>query len=159
MKNKKIDFIWLTVSILSFLIFSASFLMMPFESAAAKSGFSILSHLSGLVFWVSLLIAAISQTVLSARRRKRNAATRIRRTKDSQNVGVFSFMKNKLAVVFDVLFVASLIAFIVSLIITHGLAYVCYVFVSVMVFSFAMHCILNGKIYNELMYDNKSDNV
>ena len=104
MKNKKVDFIWLAVSCLSFLIFSVSFMIMPFESASAEDGFSIAAHLSGLMFWISLLIGVISQTVLVSRRSRRNIVSRVRRIKDTQNIGMFCFFKNKLATVFDILY-------------------------------------------------------
>ena len=156
MKNKKVDFIWLAVSCLSFLIFSVSFMIMPFESASAEDGFSIAAHLSGLMFWISLLIGVISQTVLVSRRSRRNIVSRVRRTKDTQNIGMFCFFKNKLATVFDILSIISLIGLIVSLSYTRGIGFICYVFVSALVFSFSMHCILNGRVYNELISDNKS---
>lgn len=155
MRNKKIDYTWLVISVLSYLIFATSFMIMPFESASAEDGFSITSHLSGLAFWISLLIAIVSQTVLAVRRKKRNIASRVRQIKNTQNIGIFCFFKNKLAAVFDVVSVLSLIGLVVALFFTRGIGYICYVFVAALVFSFSMHCIFNGRVYNELKGEHK----
>ena len=145
--NKKKEWVILILSIVCFFVLSVSFLFMPFENTRAEEGFSIISHLSGLAFWISLLLAVVFQIWLAVCRRKSHRKNRTRSLNCVSKAGVFSFFKNKTAKVFDYLMIASFTAFIAAMLITRGTGYICYVLVSVFVFSFCMHCIFNGKIY------------
>lgn len=64
--------------------------------------------------------------------------------------GIFNVLTSIEASVFDVLSLASLIAFIVASIVCSEHKFALSVSAALFVFTFQMHCILNGKIYIDL---------
>lgn len=142
-KQKK----FLIISIISFLLMSITFLIMPFGETDMNSGTSPLTIISGIIFWLCLIAAVVAQAILSNEFKKM--------TKDAKNVserkiGIISFCQNKEGMAADICFLLSLITFIVLMLVTDGTMYFCYILMSMIVFSFCMHCIFNGKIYNTL---------
>ena len=139
MKQKQTDCILLGVSIGSYLIMSISFLLMPIEAA---------NILPGLMFWGGLAVGVALQIVLEIRRRAFFASYRVKREKmQKPRNGLLSFGSNRAARLADLSMVVSLIAAILVFIFTKGYGYVCYVFIATTLFSFCLHCILNGRIY------------
>lgn len=147
MKSKKTDYAWLTASIISFLLLSISFLLMPIESKNASDEVSIISILAGALFWISIVCGIATQAVLSHRIKSWLASNRIRSGRLVRKCGLISFFKNPFAVVADIAMIVGLIGLVITVILTHGIGYVCYVFLALFVFSFTMHCILNGKTF------------
>lgn len=141
MKLKK-DFMWLSISIAGFAILSVSFLLMPVESHA------VISKIAGVMFWFGLVIGIIFQVILARHRKIGMTKNRIQRLANQRvKPGVFSLFKNPVAIVFDLLMAIGLVGLISSMILTKGMGYICYAFISITVFSFSMHCIFNGRIY------------
>lgn len=155
MKRKKVDIIWLCSSIFSFLVLAVSFLLMPLESESPSDRLSIYSLVVGIVFWLSLMTGIVTQCVLAYRRRVWYGFHRIRRSRATQRIGLISFFKNPYAIVADIIGIVSLIGLIVAAIVTQGTGYICYVFVSLFVFFFSMHCVLNGKIFYYIINQRK----
>ena len=150
MKKLKTDFILLYISVLCFLVFSVSFLLMPLESKTQINGISVPSFAAGIMFWLGLIFGAASQTLLSARYKNRMSARAReigRNVRPASRVGLFTFLRNTPAIIADVGCAVSFAGLVAVLIITGGAGYVCFSFMSVFAFTFAMHCILNGKIY------------
>ena len=139
MKQNKANCLLLGVSVGGFAVLAISFLLMPIE----KLGF-----IPGILFWGGLLIGVVLQIVLGARRNSLFKKYNVKR-KTMQKVrnGLLSFGSNKPALIADCCLIASVIASILTFILTKGTGLVCYVCISVLVFSFSMHCILNGRIY------------
>lgn len=154
--TKRIDLIFLIISIASFLLMSISFLFMPFGKIEDGST-SIITYISGGMFWFFLVLGTVFQAILSKRRKdwyiyyrvKRNP--RIARPKR----GIISFFKNTYGIVADVIMVLSLIGFILSIIFTDGRSYICYILISTSIFAFCMHCIFNGKIFYHIENQDK----
>lgn len=156
MNDKKFDAIWLGVSMFSFLLLSCSFLLMPIEgNNMSGNGISVFSLIAGILFWFSLFVGIVTQCVLSVRRKKWYMAHRIKKTRAVQRVGVISFFQNVYGAIADIIVVISFIAFVISLIVSRSSGYACYVFLALLVFSFSMHCILNGKFFYYILNQDK----
>ena len=139
MKQRKIDRTLLGVSVGGFLLMSLSFLMMPLASAAV---------IPGLMFWLGLAIGVALQIVLEVRRREFFKAYSVKREKmQKPRNGLLSFGSNKPEKIADIATAVSVLAMILAFVFTKGYGYICYVFITAAVFSFCMHCILNGRIY------------
>lgn len=155
MKRKHIDCIWLWISIISFLLLSLSFMLMPIESEDSFEGLSKFSLVAGIMFWISLVAGIVTQIVLVHRRKKWYVANRVKRGQFQQKIGIISFFRNAYAIMADIVAILSLIGLIIAMVATHGTGYICYILVSVFVFAFCMHCILNGKVYYYVINQNK----
>ena len=139
MKQYKADRLLLGISIVGFAALAISFVLMPVEG---------LGFVPGMLFWGGLLIGVVLQVILEARRRSLFAMFNVKReTMQKVRNGLLSFRSNSLASVADVFLIISAVATILAFILTKGIGYVCYVCLSLLVFSFCMHCILNGRIY------------
>ena len=139
MKQRQIDRIIVGISVGCFLIMSVSFLLMPIESTTI---------LPGLLFWLGLALGLVLQIVLEVRRRAFFKAYAVNRKKmQKPKNGLLSFGSNSLAIIVDRTMVISFVAMILAFIFTKGYGYICYVFIATTVFSFCMHCVLNGRIY------------
>ncbi len=151
---KKSDYTLFWASVLSLLVLSASFLLMPVNSSENPAETSVWSVFAGILFWLSIISTAIAQSVLTSRRNKAYRENKIRQTRVQKTVGVFSFFRNFYGTISDVTFVLSIIALVVSIILTDAAGYLCYVFVGTSVFTFSMHCVFNGKNYYYLININ-----
>lgn len=155
MSKQKTEYILFGVSVLSFLMLAVSFLLMPIESETTQDKISVIALIAGVMFWVSIFIGLATQVILSVRRKKWYSANRIKADKKEQKTGLISFFRNKYAIIADIASAISLIGLVVAMIVTHSTGYICYVFVSAFIFSFSMHCILNGKVFYFVTNQNK----
>ena len=139
MKQRQIDRLLLGISVGSFLLMSISFLLMPIES---------INILPGLIFWLGLGLGVALQIVLEIRRRAFFKAYAVKREKmQKPKIGLLSFGSNAAAIIADRSMVISIVAMILAFVFTKGYGFICYVFIATTVFSFCMHCVLNGRIY------------
>lgn len=139
MKQGKTDRVFLSISMGGFLLMSVSFLLMPIES---------LNLLPGLLFWGGLIAGVTFQIILEARRRAFFARYNVKREKmqKPQN-GFLTFGSNQIALIADYIFIGSVIATVLAFLFTKGSGYLCYVCIAIMLFSFCLHCIFNGRNY------------
>ncbi len=147
MRSQKGDYVWFFISLISFLSLSASFLIMPLNSDITIGNLSIVALVSGLLFWASLVCGIFTQIVISRRVKDWLAANRIRKSSLIGRAGAISFFRNAYAVISDIVTIISLIGLLISMVLTHAVGYICYIFLAVFVFSFCMHCILNGNSF------------
>ena len=139
MKQGKTDRVFLSISTGGFLLMSVSFLLMPIDN---------LSILPGLLFWGGLIAGVAFQIILEARRRTFFERYNVKREKmQKPKNGFLTFGSNQIALIVDYIFIASVIATILAFIFTKGLGYLCYVCIAIMLFSFCLHCIFNGRNY------------
>lgn len=136
MSKKRIELILLWASLGSFFMMSVSFLLMPIES---------ITILPGLLFWLGLLLGTGLMILLELRRR----AFLKKNSKDSkkQRIGLLRLASNSPALIGDVALGISMIATLVSFLITKGYGAACYFSIAATMFFFCMHCVLNGRIY------------
>ncbi len=138
MQNKT-DGLLLCVSIAGFFLLSVSFMLMPIDQ---------LGFLPGILFWSGLIIGTALQIILEVRRRSLFSKYNIKRkTMQKPRNGLLSFACNRIATIADIALLVSLVASVPAFLLTHARGYVCYVCLALLVFSFSMHCILNGRIY------------
>lgn len=135
------------LSIVSFFVMSVDFMIMPINNNVEKNmrWFDIFT---GLIFWIFLIIGIVLQVTIS-RMYKKNT---IEASNNKLNCGVISFFKNKIAIIFDSSFIIGFISFVIMMFVD-STSYICYVLLSVITFSFCMHCILNGRIYNSTFFE------
>lgn len=148
MKRNIADYVWFTVSVVSFALLSVSFLLMSSDNGDTENGLPAIALTAGVMFWASLVIGISAFVILSRRRKNWFAVNKIRKSRFSHKAGAFSFFKNLYGAVADVIAAISVIGLVISVIMTDATGFACYVFVSLLVFSFSMHCIFNGNIYN-----------
>lgn len=147
MKQNKVDRLLLGISIGGFAVLAISFMLMPVEA---------LGFMPGILFWGGLLTGVVLQIVLETRRNSLFAKYNVKReTMQKARNGLLSFRSNSLAAVADIFLIVSAVATILAFILTKGTGYLCYVCLSVLIFSFCMHCILNGRIYIFVKNQNK----
>lgn len=139
MKQRRMDRMLLSMSVLGFFLMSASFLLMPSDKAR---------YTPGILFWGGLAVGVALQIVLEIRRRAFFAAYKVSRKKmQKPRNGLLTFSSSRLAAVVDILMIVSFVATVLTLILTRGYGYVCYVLIAVTLFTFCLHCILNGRIF------------
>lgn len=147
MKHKQLDQILLGISLGSFLVMSASFLLMPLEG---------MKQIPGLMFWCGLGLGFASQISLEIRRRAFFRHYNVRRKNmQKPRCGLLSFGSNRLAAVIDILLLVSILATVLVFVLTKGYGYICYVFVAVTIFFLCLHCIFNGRNYFHTNNQNK----
>lgn len=139
--KKKIDFIWILISIVGFGLMSASILFMSTDRW---------EYFPGILFWTCLLVGITSQIILAVRKKTRPAKKGC--------IGLICFFRNVPAIIADIIFVVSLIAFVISSKMTHGVGYICYVMLAVCIYTFCLHCIFNGKIFRYVIKKEKEEN-
>lgn len=151
MKGKKTEAVLLVISLLCYLVMCLTFLFMPLEED---------TFISGIVFWAGLVSGSVLQVIVNARRkaffRKNNIS--YRNTKKSR-AGIFRVFSNRPAKIADILCGAALVATVISMIVTRGYGYICYVFISLTVFSFVLHCVFNGKNFDFILNKSKICNI
>ena len=155
MQQKRRNIILLCVSIGSFLLMSLSFLIMPAKISNIDS--RVINVIIGSVFWGFLIIGVLIQVILVQRRKAWFRRNRLRRNPLSlhSRVGIFKFAQNVFGCIADAIFGFSLIFLIIALVLTRSTGYICYIALSVFVFAFCMHCILNGKVFYFIQNQDK----
>lgn len=149
MDRKKVDGIWLLVSVVSFLLMSLSFLLMPLGTTPDGGQAGWIPLVSGICFWAFLLIGVFSQILLSKRRRDWYSRYHVRHSRNKHaRLGVAAFCQNRPAIIADTAMVVSVIGLVVSMLLTGGAGYSCFIFLALLAFSLSMHCILNGRLYD-----------
>lgn len=151
MKKLVKDYILFFVSITSFLLFSLSFLLMGLSDSAATG---IKSMIPGIMFWLFLIAGIVIQIILIVRRKKRIIRERTYSIEKPKNVGIVSFFQNYPALIADCVFFICLIS-LVFVFIYNPNGLIGYVILSIGAFSFCMHCIFNGRVYNHIVNHKK----
>lgn len=142
MEKKNMDRVILWASAAGFFVMSLSFLLIPAEK---------LGYLPGILFWGGMIGGITLQTLLEHRRRKTGTG---RRRRNERRNGFWSVGSNREALVADCVFLGSIIFTVLAFVLTRGMGYVCYCAIALMLFSFCMHCVLNGRNYSRL-YDSR----
>lgn len=159
MNRKKVDLLWLYVSIIAFLFVSVIFLLVPLDNNDPSLKVKNTTKLIGVGFWVFLIVGIVSQVILSNRRKLWYRIQRVNERRSSvRKIGLITFASNGPALIADIISVISLIGLIVAVIMTKAIGYSCYVFLAIFFFAFCMHCILNGKGYYHITNHYDSNN-
>lgn len=147
MKSKsrmRIEKIIFLVSVLSMLLFSASFLLMkPANTIYLTDNKQGLLMFTGAMFWITLAVSLLTTIIVSVFRKKYRKEKRIfKKTKP----GIVNFFSNPVAKIADIAMIVFAVIFAVFAIFFSE-SYLLYIFFSLTIFSFFMHCVLNGENY------------
>lgn len=131
-------------------LLSIALCLMPLASLIADKT-KIVSILVGSMFWIGF-IGTICMAISINKSRKKCIAFNRECVSSIKTIGLINFFKNKYAVITDIFMAVFLIGFIVSdIILTKN--YIPFIFFAVLVYSFGMHCMLNGINYRYINYN------
>lgn len=122
---------------------SEAILFMPFASERKETSPTML-YISGATFWVGLLGVIIMAFVINAARKHSPRFNKM--YPGRKQFGFVHFFQNKPAVIADLVMFASIIGFIITMSLRIKQVF-SFLFLAVFVFSFGMHCMLNGINY------------
>ncbi len=146
--NKHKSEVFLFIALVMSLIFvSMSFLLIPIETDVMVGDLSLMPFLSGIIFWVFLVLAAVLLITLSLKRRKFYVIYKLKQSEKHKTIGLLSFFKNKYAVVTDILMFMSVGLLLMVLVVTGGKYYDSYVAITIFLSLLFMHSIFNGKLF------------
>ncbi len=141
MKRKVAPKILFFVLIAFMFLFAASFLVMPVASKRSLEGKPTLLLWNGIWFWTTGLS---SLTLLGIVNRERKKQLKGRTNSKNRKMGIICFFSNVWAKAADGAFVASFIGLVVFAVFFPQ-SYMVFIFAFISVFTFLMHCMLNGE--------------
>lgn len=125
-----------------------SVFIMPFGLQLADKTM-IVTYIAGILFWIAL-IGTITMAAYITYSRQRSKGFQ-QAYPNHKRLGLIHFFQNTEAFIFDVLMFISLIGFIITRIWV-GTTMWPFIFLSILIFSFGMHCMLNGSNYIYINY-------
>lgn len=143
----------LCLYVIFLVVMSVSFVFMPFGVKMADESMT-LTYISGTMFWIGFLgtiATAVCITYSRCRSKDFN-----KEYPNQKQLGLIHFFKNKPASVCDILMLVSLVGFIIACIWVET-TILPYIFLSILIFSFGMHCMLNGSNYIYINKINKKE--
>lgn len=127
------------------------FIMPICSKMELESGGNGLLIINGLLFWGSLLsLTAISVYFCLLRRRSDFTKQKLPGYK---RLGLIHFWQNPRAKIADIIMIVSVVAFVGWMIWKNGTTEVAFFLLAIFLFSFGMHCLLNGAGYLYIQYD------
>lgn len=145
---------YLRVTIICSVISSSAILITMLEVDDSKELF--VKTLAASLFWIGLII----EQILIWKTYKLRKLFEKRQSRRLQGLpGICSFFKTEVGFITDVLFILSIIIYIVLVIGNWGTNVAQYIFIFLLVLSFRLHCILNGKNfrYKKILVKRKVD--
>ena len=109
----------------------------------------ILTYISGTLFWIGLLGTIVMAIWITLSRRQSQGFAKIH--PNHNRLGLIHFFQNKPALICDIMMFVSLFGFIITRILV-GTTIWPFIFLSILIFSFGMHCMLNGSNYIYINY-------
>lgn len=147
MKRKNTEVILLVLSLIFYLAMSLTFLFMPLEED---------TYVSGIVFWAGLAGGILWQILLSVSRKAFFRKNHISyKNAGKARIGLLRVFANTPAKIADIAFALFFVGTVIAMVATKGYGYVCYVFISLTVFSFVLHCIFNGRNFDFILNKSK----
>ncbi len=132
-------------------VLSVSMFIMPFGIKMADKSM-IMTYISGIMFWIGLLgTIAMAVYITHSRHRSQGFA---KAHPNHKRLGLIHFFQNMPAFVCDILMFVSLIGFIITRIWV-GTTIWPFIFLSILIFTFGMHCMLNGSNYIYINYKTR----
>jgi hypothetical protein len=107
-----------------------------------------IAYMIGAVFWGGVIVGGCLFSTLNRMRKKTQWGWLLPKSQKTR-IGAFTFFRNRAAVITDIICGLSFIASIVLMMIDVG--WITFTIISVFVFTFQMHCILNGENFNYIV--------
>ena len=136
------------LSCITMALFAATIVLMPLTSSLVTEVNQIPIYINAAAFWVLLIGGYLSIIAFNLRIKRHKRRKQRRRFEKRRLPGIIRFFSNPIAGVFDTIFLLSLLGFILYKTNNQIDGVVSYVLLSILVFAFHMHCILNGRNYN-----------
>lgn len=118
---------------------SMSIAIMPYNSN--KDGVTNMKILTGVMFWLGLIGTVFFASLINYFRSKDKLFNKA--AEKYNKLGLTHFFQNLPAKIFDSLLIIAVTGFILSLVFNFALS-AKFIFISAIIFSFGMHCMLNG---------------
>ncbi len=118
---------------------SLSFAFMPFSTREGSSKSLVMA--TGLLFWLGLLGTIFFALLINHFRRSDAAFNKA--AKKYRRFGLTHFFQTFPGMIFDIILILTTIAFVVIVAMNLSLS-IKFILISVIIFSFGMHCMLNG---------------
>lgn len=127
------------INILFLTILSLSILILPYADKSDNT--DLYRILNGIMFWVGFVGTFTVAFIINHYRRNDQMFNKA--AEKYKKLALTHFFQNRPAMAFDIFLILSVVGFIIS--ITFKMSHsVSFVFLSAIVFSFGMHCMLNG---------------
>lgn len=130
------------------LILTLGIVLMPIGSTV-KEKTMVIMYVSGVFFWIG--IAGTIYMALKINSCRKNSYRFNEQAGNEKQFGLIHFFQNREAKIIDVVMFVSIIGFIITKICTSELI-ISFILLALFVFSFGMHCMLNGINYRYLKY-------
>lgn len=151
-EKRRRNIMWLYTGFLA--LFAISVCLMPIGSRL-KEKTTIIIYISGVAFWIGL-IGTICMAVKINNSRK-NSHRFNERFGNHKQLGVIHFLQNTEGIIADISMFVSIVTFIIAKIWISEII-VSFILLAVFIFSFGMHCMLNGINYRYINYKVRREN-
>lgn len=131
----------------SLFMVSMSLILMSFCSTENEPNKAI-AIITGIFFWIGVIGTGMAFILMNMKRMKNEKMKKVKT--DIRNIGLFRFFSNTYAKVFDIIMILSLGTLIVVLAVVENTS-IQLIIMAIFVFSFGMHCILNGINYKYII--------
>ena len=138
-KSYKVKRLMFAFNILFLVMVSVSVLIMPYNSKT--DGVTDMKILTGAMFWSGLIGTVFFASLINYFRSKDKLFNKA--AEKYNKLGLTHFFQNLPAKIFDSLLIIAVTGFILSLVFNFALS-AKFIFISAIIFSFGMHCMLNG---------------
>ena len=125
-------------------------ILIPFANVEGTETQRMLAYVIAFLFWASIIAQIVFVRLSSNERKKLNRKLHKSKEINQSFLGIFSFFKNREAIVADVILFLSVILLGVIIWTNVKTSWIIIGVVSVLVLSFNLHCVLNGKNYRYL---------
>ncbi len=142
----------ITISLVYSLISSLAILPIMFLGEDEFKN-QIIKIIFPVIFWLCTVFELVF--IITANSIRKELESYPENKKFKRRIGVISFFSNKLAANVDLIFIVSLIVFLVMSIFGLGEKVVQYVLMFILILTFRVHCTLNGKNYRYKRYLKK----
>lgn len=143
MKKSRVNQAIFVISLICFTLFSISFILMPIKTFEFSPG---------VLFWGGIVMGTVLQIVLGVHRRAQRASSgAVCDEQQKRRKGFLTFGSSPVTMIFDIVFVCSVLGVAITYAITKGVGMVCYALISAAAFSFCMHCVFNSRNYSFLV--------
>jgi len=134
---------WFLLYITFLFLLSEAILFMPFANERKETSPTML-YIAGATFWFGLLGVIVMALVINSARKRSQRFNKL--YPGLKQLGVVHFFRNKPAVIADLVMFVSIIGFIIATSLRAKLL-LSFLLLAISVFSFGMHCMLNGINY------------
>jgi hypothetical protein len=145
LKQKKL----LIVQIIMFLLSAISIALTSITTYDSTITRTVISIIIGSLFWLGIIGGILTGFVLKNKIKPN--------LQNGKKIGIVCFFKNKYSAIFDVLMLVSFVISVIEIVAKSDSVFAIIV-IALFIFSFEMHCVLNGKIF-EYINSKKGDTI